>query len=125
MKKMFILLLAGSSFQGFAQTAAKPDPYAKTITAADAKKHLYILAAPDMEGRETGTAGQRKAAAYIEAYFQQLGLQPGSSAGYQQYYSLYQDSLLSAAVEVNGKAFELDKDFSPLGTNTPSTLKLS
>lgn len=125
MKKMFILLLAGSSFQGFAQTAAKPDPYAKTITAADAKKHLYILAAPDMEGRETGTAGQRKAAAYIEAYFQQLGLQPGSSAGYQQYYSLYQDSLLSAAVEVNGKAFELDKDFSPVGTNTTSTLKLS
>jgi hypothetical protein len=67
MKKIFILLLTGSTFFGAAQNVAKPDAYAKTITAADARKHLYILAAPDMEGRETGTEGQRKAAAYIEA----------------------------------------------------------
>lgn len=125
MKKLAILLLLGSTTQVFAQKVAKPDAYAKTISAADAKKHLYILAAPDMEGRETGTAGQRKAAAYIENHFQQLGLQPGSEAGYQQAYNLYQDSLLSAAVEVNGKAFELDKDFAPGQGNIPATLRLS
>lgn len=125
MKKMMILLLLGSTAQVFAQKVAKPDPYAKTITAADAKKHLYILAAPDMEGRETGTEGQRKAAAYIQNHFQQLGLQPGSAEGYQQSYTLYQDSLLSASVEVNGKAFEMDKDFTPGQNNIPATLKLS
>jgi hypothetical protein len=125
MKKMIMLLLAGSTLQGFAQNMANPAPYAKTITAADARKHLYILAAPDMEGRETGTEGQRKAAAYIEAYFRQLGLQPGNGTEYLQYYKLYQDSLLSAAVEVNGKAFDLDKDFQPLGNNITATHRLS
>src|SRR5689334_16007160 len=105
MKKLMILLALGSTVQSFAQKVAKPDAYAKTITAADAKKHLYIIASPEMGGRETGTEGQRKAAAYIENYFQQLGLQPGSSNGYQQPYTLYQDSLISASVEVNGKTF--------------------
>ena len=36
------------------------------ITASDLKKHLTIIASDEMEGRETGTEGQRKAAAYIE-----------------------------------------------------------
>jgi Zn-dependent M28 family amino/carboxypeptidase len=125
MKQLFVLALMASTTYSFAQKAAKPDAYAKTITAADAKKHLYILASAEMEGRETGTEGQRKAAAYIENYFQQLGLQPGTSNGYQQYYKLFQDSLLSAAVEVNGKAYELDKDFSASANNTQATLKLS
>ncbi len=125
MKKIFLLLLSGSTFYGFAQKAPKPDAYAKTITAADARKHLYILAAPDMEGRETGTPGQRKAAAYIEAYFQQLGLQPGAAAGYQQDYQLFQDSLLSAALEVNGRSFQPDKEFTALASNTQATLRLS
>ncbi|HEY1023500.1 MAG TPA: M28 family peptidase, partial [Flavisolibacter sp.] len=125
MKKMLILLLFGSTLQGFAQKVAKPDPYAKTITVADAKKHLYILAAPDMEGRETGTEGQRKAAAYIENYFKEIGLEPGTAEGYQQYYKLFQDSLLSTALEVNGKTFELDKDFSTSPNNITATHKLS
>ena len=65
MKKLLTLLLAGGCLYASAQKPGKPDAYAKTITTADLKKHLYILAAPDMEGRETGTEGQRKAAAYI------------------------------------------------------------
>ena len=125
MKQLLVLALMASTTYSFAQKVAKPDAYAKTITAADAKKHLYILASAEMEGRETGTEGQRKAAAYIENYFQQIGLQPGTSNGYQQYYKLFQDSLLSAAVEVNGKAFELDKDFAPSGSNIQATLRLS
>lgn len=122
---MLILLLLGSSAQVFAQKVAKPDAYAKTITAEDAKKHLYIIASPEMGGRETGTEGQHKAAAYIENYFRQLGLQPGSPNGYQQPYTLYQDSLLSASVEVNGTAYDMDKDFAPGPNNIPATLKLS
>lgn len=125
MKKMMLLLLLGSTLQVFAQKLPKPDAYAKMITAADLKKLLYVIASPEMEGRETGTEGQRKAAAYIENYFRELGLQPGSASGYQQYYNLYQDSLLNAVVEVNGKAFAMDKDFVPGGGNANATLKLS
>jgi hypothetical protein len=125
MKRLFVMALLATTTAGYAQKAAKPDAYAKTITAADARKHVYTLAAPEMEGRETGTEGQRKAAAYIESYFRQLGLQPGAADGFQQYYKLFYDSLLSAAVEVNGKAYEMDKDFAPSLNNIQATLKMS
>lgn len=125
MKTLLTFLFAGTAICAYAQKISKPDAYAKTITAADLKKHLYIIASPEMEGRETGTEGQRRAAAYIEAYFKNLGLQPGAGSSFQMYYTLYQDSLTSASVEVNGKAFELDKDFS-IGNNiVQATMKLS
>lgn len=125
MKKIFLLFFTGSAVIALAQSGPKPDAYAKTISAADMKKHLYIVASPEMEGRETGTEGQRKAAAYIEEHFKSLGLKPGNGDSYQQYYNIYQDTLLSAAMEVNGKAFEYDKDFSATGPNIQATLRLS
>jgi hypothetical protein len=65
MKKLFLAFLALSSLNSMAQKKAKPDNYAKTITAADLKKHLYVVAGAEMEGRETATPGQKKAASYI------------------------------------------------------------
>jgi hypothetical protein len=78
-----------------------------------------------MEGRETATAGQRKAAAYIESQFKSLGLEPGTAEGYQMYYDVFQDSLTGASLEVNGKTFQLDKDFNAATGNYPSTLRFS
>jgi hypothetical protein len=122
MKKLLTLVLAASTFNGFAQ---KPETFAKTITPADLKKHLYIVAGPEMEGRETATPGQKKAAAYIESQFRQLGLQPGNNGSYQMYYDVYQDSLTGAALQVNGKNFELDKDFNPSANNIEATMRFS
>lgn len=42
-----------------------PAKYISTITAADLKTHLYIVAADSMEGRETGSLGQKKAGKYL------------------------------------------------------------
>ena len=125
MKKLLTVVLAGTTVFAFAQKSPKPDAYAKTIAAADMKKHLYILASPDMEGRETGTEGQRKAAAYIENYFKEIGLQPGNGSSYQQPYTIYQDTLLSTAIEVNGKAYELEKDFTPGNGVMQATMRLN
>jgi len=125
MKRVLTALFTSGVVCVFAQSGPKPDAYAKNISAADMKKHLYTLASPEMEGRETGTEGQRKAAAYIENYFKSLGLQPGNGDNYQMYYHLYQDSLTGAALEVNGKAFALDKDFSANASNPQATFKLS
>lgn len=94
------------------QKVGNPKPFANTITADDLKKHLYIVAGPAMEGRETATEGQRKAAAYIENQFRSLGLLPGNKGNYQMEYPIYQDSLVHAAIEVNGRRFELNTDFS-------------
>ncbi|MFX6884222.1 hypothetical protein ABTH28_18490, partial [Acinetobacter baumannii] len=52
--------------------------FAELITAQSLKDKLTILASADMEGRETATPGQKKAAAYIESEFKRIGLKPGN-----------------------------------------------
>lgn len=47
------------------QDNSDPTKYMNTITAAELKTHLYIVAADSMEGRETGSAGQKKAGQYL------------------------------------------------------------
>ncbi len=112
MKHIFLPLFLCGTLAAAAQKPAKPEAYARTITEADLKRHLYIVAGPEMEGRETATEGQRKAAGYIENEFRRIGLQPGFNGSYQQNYSLYQDSLVQARLEVNGQPFQLFQDFS-------------
>ena len=59
--------------------------YANTILAEDMKRHLTILASDDFEGRETGTAGNNKAARYISNFFRTLELgAPGVEGQYFQ-----------------------------------------
>ena len=94
------------------------EKYASGITAKDLKKHLSIIASADMEGRETATAGQRKAAAYIEEQFKQIGLlHPSQLRGYQQSYPLFKDTLLSASLKIGKNKFILGKDFSVTAGN--------
>lgn len=45
----------------------------QSITAEDFKKHLYVLASDEYQGRETGTEGIEKAATYIEGHLDALG----------------------------------------------------
>lgn len=125
MKKFLALILVISSAVGFAQKTGKPEAYAKYITPEDLKRHLYIIAGPDMEGRETASEGQRKAAAYIENEFKRLGLQTGNGDKYQLYYSVYKDSITGSALEVNGKSFEVDKDYNASIRNIPATFRFS
>jgi Zn-dependent M28 family amino/carboxypeptidase len=112
MKKIlfFICFLFGS-FIVLAQSDAAAK-YASTITGNNLQKHLSIIASAEMEGRETGTEGQRKAAAYIETQYKSIGLKTVSSLnGYQQFYPLYQDSLKTGNLTVAGKTAEYGKDF--------------
>lgn len=112
MKKLFSLLaVCAVGASAHAQKMPDPRPFAKTITAEDLKKHLFIVAGADFEGRETATEGQRKAAAYIDNDFRSLGLRPGNSDSYQLQYPVYQDSLEGASLSVNGKDFTLNTDF--------------
>src|ERR1700685_2488596 len=90
MKHFFLSLPQSTTAITQAQKMADPKPFAATITEADLKKHLYIVASKDFEGRETATEGQRKAAAYIENHFKNIGLAPGNGSNYQLYYPVYQ-----------------------------------
>src|SRR6188508_318306 len=119
-RKILLLAALTSSVFSYAQKKAKPETFANSITAEGLKKQLYIVAGPDMEGRETATEGQRKAAAYIESYFKKLKLQPGDSGKYQMAFPVYQDSITSAAFSIAEKKFAFTQDFSIAGTGIPT-----
>ena len=59
--------------------------------------HVKVLADDDMEGRLTGTPGYDRAAAYVAAQYQKLGLQPAGTNGYYQPVALKEQSLDLAA----------------------------
>ena len=78
---------------------------AATITAADLRRHLTIIAADDMEGRETGQPGQKRAAEYLKNQFQQLGLPAiGEDGGYFQKIIFARQKWEEVALTVDGKA---------------------
>lgn len=98
---------------------------AATITAEDMKKHLYVIASKEMEGRDTPSPGLEKAANYIEEHFKSLGLTPGNNGSYRQYYPLYKDSMQDASLVINGKKLELNADFQPMPNNYAAGLRFS
>lgn len=67
--------------------------YAKTITAADLKEHLSILASDEYEGRETGKKGQKMAAEYIAKHFESLGFEAPVNGSYFQKFDLTEASI--------------------------------
>lgn len=111
MKYVFAYILPVLYFPGYSQVVNDPTPFAQSITTTGLKKHLLVLASDSLEGRETATGGQRKAANYIEEQFRLLGLKPGYNAQFKQNFPVYQDSLVRASLTVNGKELKYDTDF--------------
>lgn len=60
--------------------------YLNTITAQELEKHLYIVAADSMQGRDTGSEGQKKAGRYLIAEYQKIGMSfpKGATSFYQK-----------------------------------------
>jgi hypothetical protein len=59
--------------------------YSKNISATDLKTHLTIVASDEMEGRETGSAGQKKAGNYLIEQYQKAGISfPKGATSYYQ-----------------------------------------
>ncbi|HEX8462918.1 MAG TPA: M28 family peptidase [Segetibacter sp.] len=113
MKKILIPVLFAITVSANAQKKQTDfaGKYSESITPAALKEKLSVIAGPGMEGRETASPGQRKAAAYIENHFQKLGLLPGTTAGYQMQYPIYQDTLVEASLRVDGKIKKIDSSF--------------
>jgi Zn-dependent M28 family amino/carboxypeptidase len=125
MKKIFLFTILSLCINiCFAQTD-NATKYAATITTNDLKKHLTIIASNEMEGRETGTEGQRKAAAYIEEQFKSIGLQQAATLkSYQQVYPLYIDSIGASNLNINGKELVYATDYiAPIIYNISTSLK--
>jgi hypothetical protein len=125
MKKLFSVLMALLPLFALTQKKNSPAFFANTISVEDLKKHLYIIASKEMRGRDTPSPGLDKAAEYIETHFKSLGLVPGNNESYRQQYPLYKDSMISSAMNVNGAAFETNKDFIASNSNYAGEMRFS
>jgi len=76
---------------------APVEKYMQTISAKDLKKHLYIVAADSMQGRNTGTEGQKKAGKYLISQYVANGISfpKGADGWYQKVPSEYMSRAFS------------------------------
>jgi Tol biopolymer transport system component len=101
--------------KSFAETAHKqsvPD-----FSPADIKRHVDYLCRDELEGRFTGSPGERLATAYAAAYMETLGLEPAGDDG-----SWFQKFEFTSGVDLGprneliagDKSYKVDKDWRPL-----------
>ncbi len=130
---LWLLLTLISLQTGFTQAAepaavANPiyleaDPgileqYMETITPADLKEHLYILASDEYEGRETGELGQKLAAEYIARHFFEHGFEGPVKDNFNPYFQpVALQTVKVGNVQLSSPNHELvlDEEFMPLG----------
>ena len=83
---LMLLLSSCSSAQMAPQKAADAGTYITTIKAEELSKHLYIVAGDEMQGRNTGEPGQKKAGEYLINEYKKMGISfpPGATDFYQK-----------------------------------------
>lgn len=89
MKKIFLAFLALASISCATKkivTQVEPTKYLNTITANELKAHLTIVASDEMEGRDTGSKGQKKAGLYLINHYKSNNIPfPKGATSYYQH----------------------------------------
>lgn len=92
MKKIILLLLIGSAFSCkntqsvTSKDNSDPSKYIQAISEKDLKTMLYVVASDEMEGRETGSKGQKKAGLYMIEQYKKSGISfPKGATDYYQH----------------------------------------
>ena len=101
-----------SAFAESAHKVAVPE-----YAAADIGRHVKYLCRDELEGRFTGSRGERLATAYVAAYMEKLGLKPaGDDGGWFQPFEFTSGVALGRGnkLAANGDTYQVDKDWRPL-----------
>lgn len=111
----FCLLLSLSQpLFSFSQSYSNID-FAAKISEKSIQENVQALCSYKMQGRETGTEGQKNAAIYIYSQFRQLGLKAidksQDSLSYFQSLKLSKLNLASGSIKINNKIYHNYKDF--------------
>ena len=99
----------------------QPAKAVSDISADSIYKHIAVLAADSLEGREVGEEGEWKAAQYIMAVFEAAGLEPkGDSGSYFQQFEFTKRVVFGPdnRLAINGQPLEIREHFQPLPHST-------
>ena len=91
--------------------------FGNRITEDHLKEYLSILASDALEGRETGTRGQKMAAAFIRAHFEELGLTAPVNGDHYQTFELYSTKPGENYVIVGGNRYDNFTEVTYYGNN--------
>jgi Zn-dependent M28 family amino/carboxypeptidase len=90
MKKLLYIFVITTTISCTSQisvgSSGNPTKYINTITSKDLIKHLTIVASDDMQGRETGSKGQKKAGEYLINHYKSnaISFPKGATDFYQK-----------------------------------------
>lgn len=111
-KKILIVLLLFSTNIIYAQKLKKEDRQ----LLANLQRHVQYLADDRLEGRRTGSRGEKMAAEYISGEFKNIGLIAKGTDGYYQNFEINEGKQINpgTTLVINDHALSLNKDFFPL-----------
>ncbi|MBK6777052.1 MAG: M28 family peptidase [Flavobacteriales bacterium] len=127
--KLLITAIVMMGRAGVAQQDTAVVRYANTITEADLRTHLTILASDAYEGREAGMKGQKMAAEYLKQQFIAFGIpavpvaaEHGLVDGYFQPFGLVVEQPGSLVLEMGGKQYRFLEDQLYFSNRTPADI---
>ena len=103
LKRLFILALLSTAL--VAQNSPAPKAASPNFDGKSWWEYVKILAADDMEGRETGSEGLRKAQTYIVEQLKTAGLEPAGINGFYQ-----PVKFVSRQIDESGSSLALVRD---------------
>lgn len=122
--KLLFLFVLISAFSLNAQVAYD---FSDDAVMSRLKEDIYTLASDEMEGREAGTDGERKAAAYISERMQEAGLEPLFDGSFYQEFPFPGDWVWGTnnTLSYNGHDFEHGTDYYVLPGSASGTWTIS
>src|SRR5690554_2313098 len=70
-----VLISCTTTQNGLVEDGKVPlEKYMNTITESELRTHLFMIASDEMQGRDTGSEGQKKAGKYLIQQYQKIGL---------------------------------------------------
>jgi hypothetical protein len=117
----FTIMLSFAISPSFAQKSKKADK----VLLTNLETHIRYLSDDKLEGRWTGTPGEKMASDYISSAFSQAGLQPkGDHNGWLQTFGIDEGRHVSddAYFTVNDRQFLLNKEYFPLTISAVGSL---
>jgi aminopeptidase YwaD len=113
MKKFFSILVLAVLFPVFAAWGQKTFDFSDEAVINRLKQDVYTLASDEMEGRESGTEGERLAAEYIRERMQEIGLQPLFGRSFIQEFLFPGEWVWgdSNVIRLGSRTFRHDDDF--------------